>query len=139
MLAGAGYAFARAQQQAPEHLVLEVVGGLLAGNLGARLPDLFDPPLHPGHRSLAHGVVPVVAAGRVAVGSLDRWQAQFRAEAGSRAGLRATATTELERSWHALVELLFRVGAGALAGVLAGYGSHIALDAFTPASLPLLA
>ena len=45
----------------------------------------------------------------------------------------------LERLWHALVELLCRLGAGALAGLLAGYGSHVALDEFTPACLPLLA
>lgn len=40
-----------------------------------------------------------------------------------------------ERLWQALC----RLGAGALAGLLGGYGSHVALDAFTPAGLPLLA
>jgi hypothetical protein len=138
-IAGGGYALAKAQQQHPEHLVLEVFRGLLAGNLGARLPGVFDPPLHPGYRALAHGVVPVVAAGRAAVGALDGWQTQLRAEAGRRAALQDSAATPLERLWHALLELLCRLGAGALAGLLAGYGSHVALDAFTPASLPLLA
>lgn len=138
-IAGGGYALAKAQRQLPEHLALEVLGGLLAGNLGARLPDVFDPPLHPGHRALAHGVVPVVAVGQAAVGALDGWQTQLRAAAARRAALRASAETPLERLWHALVELLCRLGAGALAGLLAGYGSHVALDAFTPSSLPLLA
>lgn len=138
-IGGGGYALAKAQQQPPEHLALEVLGGLLAGNLGARLPDVFDPPLHPGHRALAHGVVPVVAAGRAAVGALDGWQAQLRDAAARRAALGASAATPLERLWHALVELLYRLGAGALAGLLAGYGSHVALDAFTPACLPLFA
>lgn len=134
-ITGGGYALAKAQRRPPEHLALEVLGGLLAGNLGARLPDVFDPPLHPGHRVLAHGVVPVLAGGRAAVGALDGWQTQLRAAAGRRAALRASAGAPLERLWHALAELLCRLGAGALAG----YGSHVALDAFTPASLPLLA
>ncbi len=134
-IAGGGYALAKAQQQPPGHLALEVLGGLLAGDLGAWLPDVFDPPLHPGHRALAHGVVPVVAAGRAAVGALDGWQTQLRAAAARRAALRASAATPLEHLWHALVELLCRLGAGGLAG----YGSHVALDAFTPACLPLLA
>lgn len=138
-IAGGGYALARAKQQAPEHVLLEVLGGAVAGNLGARLPDVFDPPLHPGHRSLAHGIVPVAAAGRAAVNALDGWQAQLRAEASRRASLRQSAATSFERFWQALIEILCRLGAGALAGLLAGYGSHVALDAFTPASLPLLA
>jgi hypothetical protein len=138
-ISGGGHAFAKAQQQPPEHLALDVLGGLLAGNLGARLADMFDPPLHPGRGGLAHNVVPVVAAGRVAVGALDGWQTQLRAPAARRAALRASAATPLERLWHALVELLCRRGAGALAGPLAGYGSHVPLDAFTPACLPLLA
>lgn len=138
-LAGGGYALAKAQHQRPEHLLLEVLGGLVAGNLGARLPDVFDPPTHPGHRSLAHGIAPVATVGTAAVRALDGAQARLRAEADRRAALRASATTPLQRVWQQLLELLCRLGAGALAGLLGGYGSHIALDAFTPAGLPLLA
>src|SRR5438046_1153720 len=96
-VAGGGYAPAEAQQQLPEHLTLEVSGGLVAGNLSAQLPDVFDPPLHPGHRVLAHGVMPVVAGGHAAVGALDRWQTQLRAAAARRAALRASVETPLER------------------------------------------
>lgn len=137
-LAGGGYAFAKAQQ-CPEHLLLEVLGGPVAGNLGARLPDVFDPPLHPGHRSVAHGIIPVATAGTAAVRALDGWQSRLRAEADRRAALRAPAATPLQRLWQAVLELLCWLGAGALAGLLGGYGSHVALDAFTPAGLPLLA
>jgi hypothetical protein len=73
------------------------------------------------------------------VNALGGWQAQLRAEASRRASLRQPAVTSFERFWQVLVEILCRLGAGALAGLLAGYGSHVALDAFTPASLPLLA
>lgn len=48
-------------------------------------------------------------------------------------------STPLQRLWQAVLEILCRLGAGALAGLLGGYGSHITLDAFTPARLPLLA
>jgi membrane-bound metal-dependent hydrolase YbcI (DUF457 family) len=41
--------------------------------------------------------------------------------------------------WHVFLELLLRLAAGAMAGALGGYGSHLALDAFTPRSLPLIA
>lgn len=138
-LAGGGYALAKAQYQRREYLLLEVLGGLVAGNVGARLPDVFDPPTHPRHRSLAHGIVPLVTAGTAAVRGLDGAQSRLRAEADRRAALRASATTSLQRLWQALLEILCRLGAGALAGLLGGYGSHIALDAATPAGLPLFA
>jgi hypothetical protein len=138
-LAGGGYALAKAHQQRPEHLVLEVVGELLAGNPGARLPNVFDPPLHPGYRSVAHGIVPIATAGTAAVHALDGWQLRLRAEADPRAGLRASAPMPLQRLWQAVLEILCRLGAGALAGLLGGYGAHVALDAFTPAGLSLLA
>lgn len=138
-LAGGGYALAKAQNQRPEHLLLEILGGLVAGNMGARLPDVFDPPTHPGHRSLAHGIAPIAAVGTAAVRRLDGAQARLRAEADRRAALCAQATTPLQRFWQQLLESLCRLGAGALAGLLGGYGSHIALDAFTPAGLPLFA
>ncbi|MFC1643213.1 metal-dependent hydrolase [Myxococcota bacterium] len=132
-------ALAKARSEDPMHLLLELIGGVVGGGVGGRLPDVFDPPVSRRHRGLAHGVVPAVAAG-VALGrSLDGTQARLRTEAARRADLRRTATTAVERFWHALVELLCRIGAGALAGLLAGYGSHLALDGFTPAGLPLLA
>jgi membrane-bound metal-dependent hydrolase YbcI (DUF457 family) len=136
-IAGGAYAYHRARYQPPAHALIETLGGVLAGVAGARLPDIFDPPLHPGHRSIAHGLVPVAAAGRAGVMALDRWQACLRADADRRAALRQAAVTPLDRLWHAIVELLCRLGAGALAGLLAGYGSHVALDAFTLASIPL--
>lgn len=138
-LAGGGYGLAKAQNRRPERLLVEVVGGLLAGTLGARLPDVFDPPTHPGQRSLAHGLAPIAAVGTAAVGRLDGAQARLRAEADRRAALRASATTSLQRLWQQVLAILCGLGAGALAGLLGGYGSHIALDAFTPAGLPLLA
>jgi hypothetical protein len=60
------------------------------------------------------------------------------AKAQRRAARRAPAITPpLQRLWQPVREILCRPGAGALAGLLGGYGSHV--DAFTPAGLPLLA
>lgn len=139
-LAGGGFALARAQQP-PEHLLLAVLGGLAASNLGARPPDAFDPATHPGHRSLAHGIAPVAAVRRAAVRGLDGAQAQVRLRAGAdrRSALRASAITPLQRLWQAVLEIHCRLGAGALAGLLGGSGPRVALDAFTPAGLPILA
>jgi hypothetical protein len=68
-VAGGASVRGKAQQQRPENIVLEVVGGLVAGNLAARLPDVFDPPLHPDHRSVAaHAFVPLATAGMTARG-----------------------------------------------------------------------
>jgi hypothetical protein len=84
------------------------------------------------------GIAPV-AAGRAAVRGLDGAQVRLRAEADHRAAFRASATTPLPRLWQTVDEIFCRLGVGALAGPLGGYGSHVALDAFTPAGLPLLA
>jgi hypothetical protein len=137
--AGAVTALCRAQSADPLHVLLEVIGGAVGGDLGGRTPDLIDVPNSPRHRGIAHGVVPVTIAGVGFGKTLGDAQQRIRGEAARRAELRRAATTALERLWHALIELVCRLGAGALAGFLAGYGSHLALDAFTPAGLPLLA
>ncbi|MBN1611872.1 MAG: metal-dependent hydrolase [Polyangiaceae bacterium] len=133
--AGAVTALCRAQSADPLHVLLEVIGGAVGG----RTPDPIDVSNIPRHRGIAHGVVPVTVAGVGFGRTLGDAQQRMRAEAARRAELRRVATTALERLWHALIELVCRLGAGALAGFLPGYGSHLALDAFTPAGLPLSA
>jgi hypothetical protein len=61
------------------------------------------------------------------------------AKADRHAELRRAAVTLLERLWHGIMELLCRLVSGALAGLIAGYGSHVMLDARTPAGIPLIA
>lgn len=139
MALGAGFACYQARKQSPEDLLIEALGGVIGGNLGARMPDIIDPPLHPRHRSLGHGVVPVGAGAYASVRSLQGWQEFLRREANRRAELSPVANSPLESLWHWVVSLLCRLGAGAVAGFLAGYGSHILMDAVTPSSLPLIA
>ena len=137
-LAGGGYAYARSRTQTPGAVLVETIGGMIGGNLGGRLPDVFEPALHPNHRAMAHGIAPVVAAGAVCVSALDQAQGWLRAEEERRVALREAAPSMLEQLWHALIEFLCRLGAGAAAGFVGGYGSHVALDAFTPKSCPLI-
>jgi membrane-bound metal-dependent hydrolase YbcI (DUF457 family) len=139
LIAGGTYAYLRSTEQSYGSRVLETAGGVLGGTLAASLPDVFDPPLHPRHRGLAHGAVPVGALTSAAVATLDGAQVWLRREAARRASLRTAATGTLEQLWHGLVELLCRLGAGFSAGLVAGYTSHVVLDALTPAGLPLLA
>lgn len=103
------------------------------------LPDIIEPAIHPGHRSVAHGAAPAVALGVLASRHLDSWQASLRARADRQAALAMQSQSTLPQLWHAVLEFFFRLLAGAVAGALGGYGSHLALDAFTPRSLPLIA
>lgn len=50
-----------------------------------------------------------------------------------------SADNEAVRLWHTILASLWQMAAGALAGALAGYLSHLALDATTPKGLPLVA
>ena len=138
-IAGGSFALVRSAGQPAVHRTVETAGGVLAGVGLGMLPDVLEPAIHPGHRSVAHGVVPAVALGVPASRHLDSWQAYLRASADRQGALAMQSQSTLARLWHAFLELLLRLAAGALAGALAGYGSHLVLDAFTPRSLPLIA
>jgi hypothetical protein len=120
-LAGAGYAIARAPQQRPVEWALEVLGGALGGYVGGRLPDVLDPPSHPGHRSIAHGAVPVGALGGAWHGNLDAWQHWLREQSGRHSGLGARTPDALARLFHALMTFLYQLAASAAAGLAGGY------------------
>ncbi|MBT3191236.1 MAG: hypothetical protein HN341_01645 [Verrucomicrobia bacterium] len=132
-------ALAKSQGQGPEDRILEIIGGALAGAGGARLPDVFDPPTWPGHRSLGHGVVPSGIGLTVVLAKMDEWQRALRERAEEQVELRDSADTTLANIWHGILELVFRLLAGAVVGFPTGYASHLLLDATTPKCLPLIA
>ena len=137
--AGGTAAFLLARDQgAPLHLV-EALGGVIGGVVGGRLPDLIEPALHPGHRSVAHALVPAGLAGATVAPRLRRAQQPVRQWADRCRARRDAATGTLEQLLWWLVEMACRLAAGAMAGVAAGYASHLLLDAGTPMGLPLLA
>lgn len=117
------------------------MGGCLAGLVASRLPDLFDPPVSPNHRDVAHAVAPVGAVLVAAWGLLKEGQERLRAYADTLAAERerSNSMTDLQRRSNRLLEWLCRALAGALAGATAGYLSHLALDGLTPSGLPVFA
>jgi hypothetical protein len=136
--AGAGYSFCKANKQNDLTRTMETFGGALGGYLGGILPDRLDPPFHPGHRSLGHGFVPVAAAASFWNQGLDGWQNQLRRLADEHNLGRSLSTDPLAVAWHALAEWALRLLTGFLAGLGAGYVTHVVLDFGTPRCLPLI-
>ncbi len=154
MTAGIGYAAFQAKEQGSLNLVVEAVGGALGGWCGGQLPDVFEPGIHSWHRSIAHSGATgtaIVTKGRSA---LNAFQDQCRKEADA-CRLKRDSLNMLPHPsqpnlfvpapgdrWEHLCltiqELLLRFAAGFANGLAAGYVSHLALDAATPRSIPLL-
>jgi hypothetical protein len=109
--------------------VLEVVGALLFGIIGGSVPDTAEPATSPNHRGIAHAAAPCAAGLAVLYPRSREWQAEMRSRADAE---------RLKQGHTTLIEVLLRVVAGAPAGFLAGYASHLALDTFTPKSIALL-
>lgn len=135
---GAGYATYMANGQCSSHIIAEVAGGVLGGIGGGLLPDYIDAPVSPRHRAEAHSVALTGAAGRYLSSQLPAWQTSLRAQAGHYAQMRSLATSPFAQFLYWLLELACRFTSGVVAGFLAGYASHLVLDALTPSSLPLL-
>ncbi len=105
-------------------LLSRVAGGMLGGYVGARAPDIFDPSSNgPNHRSWAHGVIPVSAAGSF----LSDWYFTFREK-------RLAET----KSGDTGNDILNNLIVGTVDGFGTSYLSHLALDATTPKRLPLM-
>lgn len=137
-LGGAGYALYMAQVQPGYRMFVEMVGGVLGGIAGGRLPDYIDAPTCPRHRAEAHSVAITGVAGRLVSDHLGDWQNALRRQADHYAFMRGNSSQPLEQFLLWIAENACRVLAGAIAGVLAGYVSHLILDAFTPMSLPFI-
>lgn len=124
VLAGVGVTYASARLNGRDPSPFELMGGGLSGALGARLPDTFEPAIHPHHRQFAHSVTFASATGATV----------------GRAGLRiqeklAQAAQVADEPWKgALLSFL----AGLSAGATPGYISHLVADATTPKGIPLL-
>ncbi len=119
----------------PEYRVIEVAFAGLGGWIGGVTPDLLEPASDPNHRAFFHSLT--AGGGIAAVASAD-WLKSIRARADECAA-RASAAPEgsdLRRS-EELKCLALHCAAGLLIGFLAGYASHLVLDAVTPRGLPV--
>lgn len=117
-------------------LVAELLGAAVGGAVGGRLADVLEPALSPNHRKIAHSGLAAVALLRTAYAG---WPARCRELAGvCRTRAAEIGRTVEQRQSDRFEELSWSFLAGVVEGFLAGYASHLVLDAGTPKGLPLL-
>jgi membrane-bound metal-dependent hydrolase YbcI (DUF457 family) len=136
LAAGIGAGFATARHLPDEDQFLHVAFAGIGGAVGGLAPDWLEPGSNPNHRNVFHSLL---AAGGITAAALADWQSSCHrasAECLSRAQLAPLGSSE--RSNEQMKAFLWRVLAGLIIGFLAGYASHLALDAGTAKSLPLL-
>jgi len=86
---------------------------ILSGTLAAfftNIPDLLEPAIHPHHRQFFHSITMAAF-----VGQIGAWAYEWKTE----------------EAWQKPLRELILIGCGA-------YTIHLALDAFTPRSLPAI-
>lgn len=139
LASGVGFSLYRAKNEKFEDALLEAAGGALGGWLFSTVPDVIDPPTHPGHRSFGHGMVPALAIGSYYLQNLDAWQEKLReiSDAKLQESSRTDSIDDLLMDF--ILALSLRFAAGFIAGAGAGYASHLLMDARTAKGLPIVA
>lgn len=135
---GGGYAEYLAWGQPISHVLTETACGVLGGTIGGLLPDWIDAPTRPRHRAEAHSIAISGTCGYYLKDQIHSWQSSLRDKAGAYAQRRRASQEPLAQLWFGLWEFILRFVAGATAGLLGGYASHLTLDSLTPAYLPIL-
>jgi hypothetical protein len=141
----------RARNQNPSHQLLEIAGGAAGGYLGSTFADCLEPAISSWHRGPAHSA----GTGAMVLLSVDQvlitWETFCREKAAQCAAIPLVPVTSpqgiafvparlnpLEQLFWTLAELFWRFLAGVPGGFATSYLSHLALDAATPRSIPLL-
>lgn len=117
---------------------VELLAGIIAGVGAARLPDILDPPTTPNHRGRAHGVVQSATVFSWLTSNIPDWQDQLRSKAKELARSAEETDSLLDAVLLLIGRILLLAASGAIPGFVAGYVSHLAADATTPKSLPLV-
>lgn len=136
---GTAAAVYTAREQQGVDFMAELIGGAVGGAIGGKLPDILEPAIHSWHRSTAHSVATAMTIGITAARSISAWQDFCHANAARQDDLCESATDVVGRAWHSFLAFLWRLLSGIVVGLSVGYLSHLALDAGTPRSIPLLA
>lgn len=136
---GLGTSLYFSKDQKGEYRLWEAVGGALGGYGGGRCPDVFEPAKNkPHHRAFAHSFIAGTTVSVTAKETTEAWVAFFREKADGLAEKRKkTNLAESDKLIIGIFEILLRVAAGVGPGFIAGYASHLALDACTRRSLPI--
>ncbi len=152
-ISGGVYAFQRASKQSVGRCVTETIGGIAGGDLGALAADWLEPGISSWHRGTAHSCAAglgILSLGEVLaeVEVYCRQQADLKAQelrtlqvipdSAQSSVFVSVQNSSLSQLWLTICELLWRAAAGFANGLVAGYLSHLVLDAGTPRSIPLL-
>lgn len=115
---------------------LEACGWVTGGIAGAKLPDLLEPAVHPGHRKFAHSGT--VLAANLALLQSQTLESGIQLLKGKAAEHRFQAQLDPQSAlWHSIIAAFLEFLAGVLPAVLGGYASHLICDATTPFGIPL--
>ncbi len=148
-MAGAFDAWYQAREKANADLLIETIGGAIGGCVGGMLPDILEPADSSWHRDVGHSVG--IGGGVLALrATLAEMAQQCRDTAQQYRAIQMVAVPGLNafvpppvdplaQLFGNLAELFWRLLAGFLNGLSAGYTSHLLLDAATPRGIPLLA
>lgn len=136
-IVGGAYAWHKARGESDGNRLVETGAGILSGALAGRLPDILEPARSPNHRGIAHSLVAGYAVTAV---KLDDWSNSCRQRAEHFRQMQLLPNAEpVAQLLYWLAEMFWRIAAGCLNGLQAGYASHLLLDALTPRSLPVVA
>lgn len=123
-----GVAVARVtRDKTDKEKLISVIGGLIGGNIGGRLPDIIDPPTGPNHRGVGHSATLGLAGSGGYAYKVAPLAMEYCYEQAAIA----------EENGDFLLEILWLFLAGLVWGIGAGYASHLLLDLGTPKGLPL--
>jgi len=112
------------------------IAGGLGGHLGAAIPDWLEPATTPHHRGVVHSWATAATLGSAASGVVQ-WIEEYAAVQVRQHQSEALRDPQAAW-WHEFAAWLWSLVGAFVTGVIAGFGSHIAFDALTPQSLPLL-
>lgn len=127
---GVGAVFAHNYIATSEHHFMDYLGAAIGGYIGAKIPDIIDPPTSPNHRSIGHSAVLNTLLIKWVLSNIGTFRTYCFKQANEKQNGDGSINFTSE---------CYRFLAGVSLGIIAGHVSHLALDATTPKSLPLIA
>jgi inner membrane protein len=114
----------------------EICGWAAGGLGGAKLPDILEPAVHPGHRKFCHsGTILAADLAFLQSATLKSWIQWLHDESANQ---RTKASLDPDFAiLHSIAALILEFLAGVLPAVAAGYASHLIANFTTPCGIPI--